>query len=82
MPRIDPEQIPPALWKQMNITKEDFLVVMAQQEAREKLAPAVGTKAPDFELKRLDSKGALTEETLRLASLRGRPVGLVFGSYT
>ena len=82
MPRIDPEQIPPEMWKQMNITKEDFLVVMAQQEAREKLAPAVGSTAPDFELKRLDDKGALTEQTLRLSSLRGRPVGLILGSYT
>ncbi len=82
MPRIDPDKIPEAVWKQMNITKEDFLKIMAEQERREKLAPAVGSEAPDFELKRLDEKGVLTESTLRLTDLRGRPVGLVFGSYT
>ncbi len=82
MPRIDPDKIPPDLWKQMNITKERFLEVMAEQERRETLAPAVGSEAPDFELKRLDEKGTLTETTLRLSALRGRPVGLVFGSYT
>ena len=82
MPRIDPDKIPEAGWKQMNITKEDFLKIMAEQERREKLAPAVGSEAPDFELKRLDEKGVLTESTLRLTDLRGRPVGLVFGSYT
>lgn len=82
MPQIDPDKIPPELWKKMDITKERFLEISAQQEARDKLAPAVGTPAPDFELKRLDDKGVLTEETLRLSSLRGRPVGLVFGSYT
>ena len=82
MPRIDPENIPPEIWKQMNITKERFVEVMAEMEEREKHAPSVGSLAPDFELKRLDEKGVLTEQTLRLAGLRGRPVALVFGSYT
>ena len=82
MPKIDPDQIPPEIWKKMNITKERFLEISAEPDAREKLAPPVGKNAPDFELKRLDEKGALTEETLRLSDLRGRPVGLIFGSYT
>ena len=82
MPRIDPDKIPPELWEKMNITKERFVEISAEQEAREKLAPPVGSIAPDFELKRLDEKGSLTEETLRLSELRGRPVGLIFGSYT
>lgn len=82
MPRIDPDEIPPALWKQMNITKERFAEIMVQQDERERNAPPVGSTAPDFEVKRLDEKGVLTESTLRLSDLRGRPVGLVFGSYT
>lgn len=82
MPKIDPDQIPEHLWKQMNITKEAFAKIQAEQERREALAPPVGSEAPDFELKRLDEKGVLTESTLRLSDLRGRPVGLVFGSYT
>ncbi len=36
-----------------------------------------GDEAADFELARLDGEGSV-----RLASLRGRPVALVFGSYT
>jgi hypothetical protein len=82
VPRIDPDKIPPALWKQMNISKERFQEIMAEQQRREANVPAVGSEAPDFELKRLDEKGTLTETTLRLSALRGRPVGLVFGSYT
>jgi hypothetical protein len=79
---MDPDKIPPELWKQMNISREDFESVMARQAEREKSAPPAGTVAPDFELKRLDDQGRLSEETLRLSALRGRPVGVIFGSYT
>ncbi len=41
-------------------------------------APDVGSPAPDFELPVLHGDG----ERMRLHDLRGRPVGLVFGSYT
>lgn len=37
----------------------------------------VGDLAPDFELTRIDGDGVVS-----LASLRGRPVVLVFGSFT
>lgn len=48
------------------------------QESRRDDAPSVGTKAPAFKLKILDS-----EETVELASFIGKkPVVLVFGSYT
>jgi len=42
-------------------------------------APEKGAKAPEFELKRLDGK-----ETVSLAALvkKGRPVVLLFGSFT
>lgn len=79
---MDADQIPPELWKQMNISRERYEEVMATQAAREENAPPVGSAAPDFALKRLDARGALTGETVRLSSLRGRPVGLVFGNYT
>ncbi|MCH8346846.1 MAG: redoxin domain-containing protein [Chloroflexi bacterium] len=45
---------------------------------REKHAPKVGDEAPDFQLPVLDGKGA----TVRLSELRGKPVALIFGSYT
>ena len=49
---------------------------------REKRTPAAGSEAPDFEIERLSDEGKRTGQTLRLRSLRGRPVGLIFGSYT
>ena len=79
---IDPDQIPPELWKQMNITRERFEEILATMRERETRTPPAGSPAPDFELKRLDDGGKLTDRTLRLSELRGRPVGLVFGSYT
>jgi len=79
---IDPDDIPPELWKEMNVTREQFDEIQKIQAAFEANAPAVGSKAPDFEIKRLDAKGRLTEDTVRLSALRGRPVGLVFGNYT
>ena len=50
--------------------------------AREAGAPQVGSLAPDFSLERLDAKGVRTGERERISEYRGRPVALVFGSYT
>lgn len=48
------------------------------RESRRDDAPSVGTRAPDFKLKRLASEGFV-----ELASFKGKkPVVLVFGSYT
>jgi len=79
---IDPEKIPPAIWKQMNITRERFAEVAAQMEEREKRAPAPGSPAPDFALRRLGADRRPSAVRVRLSELRGRPVALVFGSYT
>ncbi len=49
---------------------------------RDKNSPRIGDEAPEFELERLSPAGMRTGETLRLSSLRGRPVGLIFGSFT
>ncbi len=78
----DPEEIPPELWKRLNITKERFLEIRAMMEEREKRTPPVGSPAPDFELERLSPEGERTGEAVRLAAYRGRPLALVFGSYT
>jgi hypothetical protein len=78
----DWDSIPEALRKELNISKEEFLQVHKELGEREKRTPPAGSPAPDFELRRLDAGGQLTDETLRLSSLRGRPVALVFGSYT
>lgn len=79
---VDPEKIPPELWKQMNISKEGFAAVMAMMAEREKTAPAVGSLAPDFALRRLGPDRRPMAARVRLSALRGRPVALVFGSYT
>ena len=49
---------------------------------RDKHSPQVGEEAPDFELELLSATGQRTSEHLSLSSLRGKPVGLVFGSFT
>jgi hypothetical protein len=46
-----------------------------EAEAR---APEAGDPAPNFDLALLNGDG----QRVRLSALRGRPVGLIFGSYT
>jgi hypothetical protein len=41
-----------------------------------------GDMAPDFTLELLSPTGARTGEPLTLSSLRGKPMGLIFGSFT
>ena len=48
---------------------------------REK-APKVGEDAPDFEAEILNSQGKRTGEIISLSSNFGKPIGLIFGSYT
>ncbi len=69
-------------WEQMGLTPEEFKENIAKMQEREKLAPAVGDVAPDFEIKRLSSSGKPTDELVRLSDMRGTPVALIFGSYT
>lgn len=78
----DWREIPPERWAKMMMTPEGYTAMRAERLAREAAAPKIGDPAPDFELERLSPDGSRTGETLRLSSLRGRPVGLVFGSYT
>ena len=45
-------------------------------------SPKVGDDAPDLELERLNANGGRSGETVRLSSYFGKPIGLIFGSYT
>ncbi len=47
------------------------------RRAKEPTSVQVGDMAPDFDLPVLGS-----DERVRLSDLRGKPVGLIFGSYT
>lgn len=78
----DWREIPPERWAKMMMTPEQYTAMRAERLAREATAPDVGVAAPDFEAERLTPAGRPTGDRLRLSSLRGRPVGLVFGSYT
>ena len=78
----DWREIPPERWAQMRMTPEEYAGMRAERLAREAAAPKLGELAPDFELERLSPEGRRTGRHFRLSSNRGRPVGLVFGSYT
>ena len=45
-------------------------------------SPKVGDAAPDFEVEKLDKTGKRPGEFVHLSRYFGRPVGLIFGSYT
>ncbi len=65
-----------------DITEAEFDAHIATQKAREAIVPKVGSRAPDFVADVLDRDRKRTGEQVRLADLRGQPVGIVFGSYT
>lgn len=48
----------------------------------DKDSPQIGDVAPDFELERLSASGGRIGEMMKLSGLRGKPVKLIFGSYT
>lgn len=64
------------------ITEEQFDAMREEQGARQVHVPQPGDDAPDFELDVLDPDRKRSGETVRLSSLRGKPVALMFGSYT
>lgn len=78
----DHRDIPEEIWSQMNLTPEQYYAMRAHRLEREHHAPAVGDPAPDFEVERLSAEGARTGERFRLSAALGKPIGLIFGSYT
>ncbi len=76
------DEIPDKMFEKMGITRDGFREIRRMMAAREANAPAAGDLAPDFEIERLSPEGQRTGETFRLSENRGRPVALVFGSYT
>ncbi len=72
----------PGQWDGMGISRKEFVERWRTRLERDEHSPAIGTLAPDFELEIMDGHGTRTGETFQLSSVRGKPVGLIFGSYT
>jgi hypothetical protein len=71
------------LWLSISdITEQQFDALQAEQKARQARVPRTGVPAPDFELDVLTRHRKRTGERIRLSALKGKPVGLIFGSYT
>ena len=71
------------IWLEISdMTEDAFDAMMAANDERQSRVPRVGTPAPDFEIERIDRDRKRTGERVRLSALKGRPVALVFGSYT
>jgi len=71
------------IWIEISdITPEELQEHMAQEKAREAIVPQPGQMAPDFVADVLDRDRLRTGQTVQLSALRGKPVGLVFGSFT
>ena len=72
-----------ALWLQISdISEDEFKAHMAGEKAREAIVPGIGTEAPDFVADVLGANRQRTGEQVRLSDLRGKPVGIAFGSFT
>ncbi len=64
-------------------TREELRTFIEARVVRDQTkSPKPGYPAPDFELEQLDERGNRTGEMMRLSSQFGKPIGLVFGSYT
>lgn len=71
------------IWLQISdISEAEFDAHIAEQKAREAKVPQPGDMAPDFTADVLGPNRTRTGEQVKLSALRGKPVGLVFGSFT
>ncbi len=70
-------------WLEISVINEEQFDSMREvQAARQARVPQPGDAAPDFEIDVLDRDRKRTGDTVKLSSLRGKPVALMFGSYT
>ncbi len=83
---LDFDDAPPAVVEQittmMKRPVDELRAEVAVRREREMQSPRPGTTAPDFELELLSPQGQRTGEMCRLSDHRGRPVALIFGSFT
>ena len=72
----------PEWYETREMTPESLRGFMEQRVLRDERSPKIGDAAPDLELEMLTSAGGRTGETVTLSGYFGKPVALVFGSYT
>ena len=77
-----PESLSDADFERMMLTRAGYTAMRDTRIEREKSAARIGEMAPGFTLERLSATGKRTGKTFRLSQARGRPVALIFGSYT
>lgn len=65
-----------------DITAEEFDALQDFYKERRKTVLNVGDDAPDFTADYLERGRKRTGETMRLSEMKGKPVGIIFGSYT
>ena len=70
------------LVERMELTPAELEERYETSARRERAAPKPGDKAPVFTLELIDESGARTGEMRSLADHIGKPVALIFGSYT
>ena len=71
------------VWLEISdISEEEFDSHMSEEKAREATVPKVGSPAPDFVADVLGPNRQRTGEQVRLSDHKGKPVGIIFGSYT
>ena len=68
--------------KKRGMNREEFTKRWAERLKLDESSPRVGEPAPDFELELLSFTGKRTGELFKLSSACGKPLGLIFGSYT
>ncbi len=68
--------------ERMMLAREAYTAMREERVERERHAPRVGAPAPDFRVERLSPDGTRSGEYFQLSEARGRPVALIFGSYT
>ncbi len=77
-----PEEFTDADFERMMLTRESYTEMRDERIERERHAPRVGEMAPDFTVERLSIDKSKIGGSFTLSETRGRPVALIFGSYT
>jgi hypothetical protein len=77
-----PEALTDADFERMLLTRDTYTAMRDERVERERHAPKVGVAAPDFSVERLSAEGKRSGEYFTLSETQGRPVALIFGSYT